>query len=278
MPRERWSNWNEFPPSKPIAVEGGLVTRKQRGAMAESWWSQRFVDMLESFGLGGRMERGRRYARKGQVLSIDVTPGTLHARVQGSRQTPYDVVIAIRTPTKPQWSKLIDAMSERVGFVARLLAGEIPPDLEAAFDDIGVPLFPPSWRDVRADCSCPDFGDPCKHVAAVLYVFADQLDDDPWLLLEWKGRTRDELLAPLRKKGGAANERAHHGLPPWWPLEPGRDHEAATAMLDSALTAAADPADAVLARLEPIDVTVTGLQMRDLLAHAYPAMQEPADG
>jgi uncharacterized Zn finger protein len=277
MPRDRWSDWDDFPPSKPIAVEGGLATRKQRGAMADTWWSQRFVDMLESFGLGGRMERGRRYARKGQVISIDVEAGTLWSRVQGSRAEPYVVSIGVPAPTKAQWSMVIDTMAGRVGFVARLLAGEVPPDLETVFADAGVPLFPRTWNDVRADCSCPDFGNPCKHIAAVLYVFADQLDDDPWLLLEWMGRTREELLAPLRGKGGAAAGRVDHGLPPWWPLEPGRDHEGATTALDSALTTAADPPDAVLSRLEPLDVTVRGVPLPELLRTAYEAMQHPVD-
>lgn len=188
--------------------------------------------------------------------------------------------VAVPTPTPAQWTELTDAMSARVGFVARLLAGEVPPELEAAFDDAGVPLFPRTWDDVRAECSCPDFGNPCKHIAAVLYVFADQLDDDPWLLLEWKGRTRDELLAPLRARGGVSPARDDHGLPPWWPLAPGRDHEGATAALDAALTTAADPPDAVLARLDPFDVSVGGRSLPELLRDAYAAMQdadEPGD-
>ena len=72
----RWdAPWDTFPPSRPLPAEGGIATRRQRGAMAASWWSQRFVEVLESYGLGTRMQRGRRYARQGQVLDVDVTPG-----------------------------------------------------------------------------------------------------------------------------------------------------------------------------------------------------------
>ena len=83
-----------FEPSVPRPVEGGLATSKQRGAMAATWWSQRFVQVLESYGLGARMQRGRRYARQGQVISLDVEAGLVTARVQGSRATPYRVEIA----------------------------------------------------------------------------------------------------------------------------------------------------------------------------------------
>ncbi|HEX4976430.1 MAG TPA: hypothetical protein VFV40_01065, partial [Nocardioides sp.] len=79
MPRRRsWDDpWNRYPESRPIPTADGIATSKQRGAMASTWWSKRFTDVLESYGLGTRMQRGRRYARAGQVLSIDVTPGLL---------------------------------------------------------------------------------------------------------------------------------------------------------------------------------------------------------
>lgn len=286
MPRDRWSDdWRAFTASKPIPVEDGIATRKQRGAMADTWWSQRFITMLESFGLGGRMDRGRRYARKGQVMSIDVEPGTLHARVQGSRSEPYDVAISMRSPSAKQWNALTDVMNARVGFAARLLAGELPPELEATFDDVGVALFPASWRDMKAKCSCPDYGNPCKHIAAVLYVFADQLDDDPWLLLAWKGRSREELLQPLLTRSALARGTGtataadgsalpdDHGLPPWWPLAPGGgEQRLGAAALGDLLTTPAEPADAVLARMDPIDLAVRGERLTTVLRPAYKAI------
>jgi uncharacterized Zn finger protein len=221
-PRRSDGGWEYFAPSTPLRVEGGIATSKKRGQMAEAWWSQRFVDVLESYGLGGRMQRGRRYARQGQVLSLDVAPGELRAKVQGSRRTPYTVSVKAASPTSRQWKAIEDAFRARVGFVARLLAGEVPPELEDAFADAGVKLLPARWSDLRADCSCPDWGDPCKHVAAVLYVFADLLDVDPWLLLQWRGRTRDEILAAVGAAAAGAAAAEDHGLPVWWPVTPGR--------------------------------------------------------
>jgi uncharacterized Zn finger protein len=223
MSFSRGKRWETFAPSKPIPVEGGLATTRERGAIAESWWSKRFVAVLESFGLGGRMQRGRKYARSGQVISIDVVPGLISSKVQGSRVMPYEVSIRVTVPTDEQWDQLDASIQGRVTFVAQLLAGELPPELEDAFDVAGVSLFPRSWREVVSVCSCPDFENPCKHIAAVLYLFADRLDADPWLLLAWRGRTRDELLSHLVPDGGMVGAaEAAAMVAPWWPLVPGR--------------------------------------------------------
>jgi uncharacterized Zn finger protein len=275
MPRSGWdAPWQHYPASKPLPVEGGLASSKRRGEMAESWWSKRFVDVLESYGLGGRMQRGRRYARQGQVMSLDVTPGLLAAQVQGSRRTPYLVTVQSAPPSERQWAKLDDAFRSRVGFAAQLLAGEVPPALEDAFRDAGVSLFPATWNDVRANCNCPDWGNPCKHIAAVLYVYADQLDADPWLLLRWRGRTREELLGHVRALAPAGG--ADHGLPVWWPLTPGRaqphDVHAVAPIAETP-----DPQARVLHRLQPLGVDVAGTPFETLLAPLYAAITQPPD-
>jgi uncharacterized Zn finger protein len=204
-------------PSSPIPVAGGIGIDRPRGEVAESWWSRRFVEALESFGLGGRMERGRRYARAGQLHTLDVEPGVIGARVQGTRRTPYEVTITTAVPTDAQWAAVEQQFQARIGFAARLLAGEVPPELEDVFAAAGVELLPATWSSLRARCDCPDHENPCKHIAAVLYVFADQLDRDPWLLLEWRGGDTERLLGHLLP-GAAVDPR----LPPWWPLPVGR--------------------------------------------------------
>ena len=88
------NNWYP-PPSRPRAVDGGLKARSTRGAIAQTWWSQRFVEVLEDIGMGSRLQRGRNYARSGQVISLDVGPGLVTAQVQGSRARPYRVRIGI---------------------------------------------------------------------------------------------------------------------------------------------------------------------------------------
>src|SRR4051812_29865128 len=119
-----------FPTAAPIRVEGGVVARSTRGAIGEQWWSRRFIEVMESFALGGRLTRGRNYARKGQVISLDVEPGEVTALVQGSRVTPYQVRIGLAKFTELTWAKAEVVLAEQAIHSARLLAGEFPPELE----------------------------------------------------------------------------------------------------------------------------------------------------
>jgi uncharacterized Zn finger protein len=205
------SDW--YPPSRPRPVEGGLTARSRRGAIGETWWSRRFVDLLESLRLGGRLDRGRRYARAGQVLDLKITAGAVDARVQGSRARPYKVRLEVPVLTEPEWARVERAMANRAAFAAVLLAGEMPRDIEQAFAAARVSLFPGTARELISSCSCPDWSNPCKHVAAVYYLLAEAFDDDPFLILAWRGRGRDELLDRLRAlRGAEGDSRAPPGV------------------------------------------------------------------
>jgi len=197
------SDWYP-PPSRPRPVEGGLKARSRRGAIGETWWSRRFIDLLESLRLGARLDRGRRYARAGQVLDLDVSAGAVAARVQGSRVRPYKVRLEVPVLTAAEWARVEEAMAGRAVFAAMLLAGEMPRDVEEAFAAAGVSLFPASARELVSSCSCPDWSNPCKHVAAVYYLLAEAFDRDPFLILAWRGRRRQELLDHLRVLRGSA--------------------------------------------------------------------------
>lgn len=197
------SRYDGFPPpSKPRDVVGGLVARSARGAIGEQWWSRRFLEVLESFALGTRLTRGRHYARRGQVLSLEVGPGEVRAMVQGSRRAPYRVSIALPVFTELVWTKVEIALAEQAIHSARLLAGEMPHDLEEEFARAGAALFPQRAGDLTQRCSCPDGAVPCKHLAATFYLLAEHFDDDPFAILLWRGRRRDVLLARLRELRG----------------------------------------------------------------------------
>ncbi|RVX42843.1 putative Zn finger protein [Nonomuraea polychroma] len=183
-----------FDGSRPIKVEGGIRARTQRGSIGSTWWSRRFIDILERICDKGRLSRGRAYARRGQVLSIDLSAGEVRAAVQGSRRDPYEVVIRIEAYAESRWAALEEAIAAQAVYRAKLLAGEMPVEIEELFAAMGVDLFP---RDLDMDCSCPDWGFPCKHLSAVLYLLAESFDDDPFLVLAWRGRTREQLLGFL---------------------------------------------------------------------------------
>jgi uncharacterized Zn finger protein len=277
---EPWEG--RFPkPSRPRKVAGGIKARSKRGAIGEQWWSRRFIDVLESFGMHGRLARGRNYARSGQVLTLEIGTGRVIAHVQGSRVKPYKVALTVDPLTKPQWRKVERALGQRALFRARLLAGEMPAEIEAIFADCGTPLFPRSARDLDMSCSCPDWEVPCKHLAAVCYVLAEAFDDDPFEVLAWRGKGRDELLAALRGRAGqsAPAGGTQAAIPPDRPLgdlvSGFWTSGLSTARLRALPAAAAAPADLVLRGFEPPPIEVDGQDLATLLRPAYELMASP---
>ncbi|TMD75043.1 MAG: hypothetical protein E6I97_14500 [Chloroflexi bacterium] len=135
----RWRDrdyWDYYEPSIPRRVEGGIKTRSERGEIGETWWSKRWIKVLESFSMGTRLTRGRSYARQGQVVSIDVEPGIVKAKVQGSQPRPYNVKIRLEPLTDEDWDKVTEAMASQAIFAAKLLAGEMPQNIEEAFASV----------------------------------------------------------------------------------------------------------------------------------------------
>ncbi|MGH9092384.1 MAG: SWIM zinc finger family protein [Acidimicrobiales bacterium] len=202
-PRRRWER---FAPAKPIRVEGGLTTRSRRGAIGETWWSKRFLDAVEPSLASGRSTRGKSYARQGQVVDLAVGAGVIEARVQGTRSAPYRVRLAMAVATDDQWDRVTVALAGQAGYAARLLAGELPHEIEDVFAAEGVPLFPSRSRRLSTDCTCPDWANPCKHVAAVCYLVAEAFDRDPFAVLAWRGRDREAVLERLRQLRHAGAE------------------------------------------------------------------------
>ncbi|MFZ3050487.1 MAG: SWIM zinc finger family protein [Methanothrix sp.] len=195
--------WSYYEPAKPKEVKNGLKAKSIRGCIGETWWSKRWVKTLESFNLGARLTRGKSYARKGQVVSIDVNPGIVRARVQGTGSEPYDVVIKLKPLSDAEWDKAASAMASKAVFAARLLGGEMPQNIEEAFSESGLSLFPSKGRDLKTDCSCPDWSNPCKHIAAVYYLLAEQFDCDPFLIFKLRGRSKEDIMEAMRKMRSA---------------------------------------------------------------------------
>jgi uncharacterized Zn finger protein len=272
--------WHEA--SAPRQVENGIKARSKRGAIGEQWWSRRFVEVLESFGMSGRLARGRNYARRGQVMEFELSTGKVRARVQGSRPAPYQVRIGVLPLTTAQWRSVTEALGGQALFRAKLLAGEMPHEIEDVFAACGTPLFPRSARDLEMSCSCPDWGVPCKHLAAVCYVLAEKFDDDPFAMLAWRGRGREDLLGALRRRS-AADDTGLAGATGPGP-DPLRKIRAAPlaenldrfwspglsrARLRAGQAVPATPADLVLRSFEPPAVQVRGQDLDALLTPAY---------
>jgi uncharacterized Zn finger protein len=278
------SDWWYFPKSAPRRpARDGIKARSQRGDIGETWWSRRFVEVLEGLTDPNRLRRGRSYARSGQVMDLRIERGRVTARVQGSRREPYAVGIEVKPLGEAEWERAEQAMAERAIFLAALLAGEMPQNIEEAFARTDLSLFPSTSRELKTHCSCPDWANPCKHVAATYYILAEAFDTDPFLIFAWRGRTRDELLTRLRERRGAAADTAEpeeHVHEPGEPLE---------ALLDRFWTVpeglpplrvvprAAEVPDALLRELGPAPVEVGDRPLHQWLAPAYPVLTRAAE-
>ncbi|GAB4544027.1 MAG: SWIM zinc finger family protein [Pleurocapsa sp.] len=163
------------------------------------WWVERWLELLNSYRFKKRLERGRNYAREGNVLSIDFTESQALAKVQGSEAEPYQVSLSLDSFTDEDWQYAIATMSEKAIFSAQLLAGEMPDKIEEVFTANGLSLFPFSLGDVRSRCSCPDKANPCKHIAAVYYQLGDRFSEDPFVIFQLRGRTKNQILDSLRQ-------------------------------------------------------------------------------
>jgi uncharacterized Zn finger protein len=258
------------PPAKPRPVEGGLKARRGRGTIGQTWWSERFVQVLEDIGLGNRLARGRAYARRGQVISLDIDAGLVSALVQGSRSRPYRVRVGITALGKAQWAAVEAALGASAWYTARLLAGEMPEDIEDVFSQAGYSLFPASSQELSMDCSCPDYEVPCKHIAAAFYLLAEAFDADPFAILAWRGRQRDDLLANLASaEPGSRRVAADQAEPPGPPLADllATFYEPQGPI--PATPAPATPSYAILAQLPEVAVAVREQPLAELLRPAY---------
>lgn len=191
-------NWRYYENRSPKDVEDGIEAQSKRGDIGEQWWSRRFVDTVESYSKSNRITRGKRYARKGQVVDLTVENGVVSATVQGSRSDPYEITIRGDALNEKTWQQVEQAMADRAVFAAQLLTEEMPADIEEVFEACNVSLFPQSYSDMSTNCTCPDSANPCKHIAAVFYILAEQFDDDPFLIFRWRGRSRESLLDSLQ--------------------------------------------------------------------------------
>lgn len=290
---DRWGSFTYHEPTRPLEAETGIPARSRRGAIGETWWSRRFIELLESFGVGSRLKRGRSYARSGQVCELEVEAGIVLADVQGSRHTPYRVRIRAKILSEAEWRRAENAIAGQALLLAKLLAGEMPHEIEEVLGTCKVKLFPASGRELTSTCTCPDRENPCKHIAAVFYILAEQFDADPFLIFAWRGRTQEELLERLRTvrlrslpRGAGPPVTARQSAEPvdlyvarpltelienFWTAGP------ELAELRISPLAGAAP-DAVLRRVGPVPAqTASGRDVGELLAPVYARMAELAE-
>lgn len=176
----------------------GIRAQELRSGKGRSWWGEKWMEKLEGMGLKSRLGRGRNYAIAGQVISLDIAGGEVFAKVMGARENPYEVKIVFRRPEGDERRKIVEAIRAEKMFVARLLANDLPTEIEEIFSAQGMDFFPggklsPGRYDMTTSCSCPDWANPCKHIAAVLLVLGEEIARRPSLMLELRGVEMEEL-------------------------------------------------------------------------------------
>ena len=213
-----------------------------------TWWGTRWIEALTSVlrGDSGRLSRGRTYARAGRTHDLVIKDGSVGAKVTGSAPKPYVIGIRLTPLTDAQWAKAVTGMAAKAQFSAELLAGRMPQEIDEVFRAAGTSLFPGIRRDLVTSCSCPDSGDPCKHVAATHYVLGEALDRDPFLLFELRGRTKAQVLEALRAARGT--DEGPTAMKP----RRGRPAKAATQEVVGARTEETTPSVS-LGKLDPSD-------------------------
>jgi uncharacterized Zn finger protein len=179
-----------------IPKDGLRTSQRPPGRIATRWLMM--LDGLDER-LKGRIVRGKTLARSGRVREMELAPGTALAMVQdadAARPT-----IRVRTFDEAEWAKVLDTLRKRLSLLAKLLEGEVADDLMTALDEQHVPLVPRT-DEIDGDCDCGDWAVPCAHGAALHHVLGEALDGEPFLLFTLRGRTREQLLAELRRGWG----------------------------------------------------------------------------
>ncbi len=184
----------------PQEAEGGIKPHGAYGRSANNWWTERWMQVLGHLFPDKRLTRGRRYAREGRVMSLEVDMGIVTAEVQGGRPDPYYATLEVPLIGEEIWRDITRMFSRRSACTAHLLAGRMPEEVGECFDAVNASLFPDNQDDLKAHCACSDSIDLCKHLAAVCHLLGEQFGRDPFLMFKLRGMERGELMAELNPK------------------------------------------------------------------------------
>lgn len=236
-----------------------------------SQWSGQFVGMLESLRMPAVFGQGRRHVRAGQVRSLSVSTSVVTGLVVDDEGTTHRARIGVRAYSAADWRRVERALAAEALHLARLLAGDVPEDLDRLLAGFGLSLFPTDLTEIALECSCPDWRRPCAHLAATMYAAAESFDADPFGILAWRGRGRAELLDNLRELRIAPADRPAVDAPAPEP-PPVSGFWTAGPRLEPPLPRVPGSVrrpDAVLEQLEPLGLSAGRFEVADVLAAAY---------
>jgi hypothetical protein len=189
--------------------------------MAETWWSARFLALIEGMSPPEPLRAGRALARTEAVLSVRRSGNLVVAMVRDQGEQLFKPRLAVRTFRAADWVRVERALGAQARYAASLLAGSLPAGIEDVFAQLGLALLPTRADDLAMDCTCADWQRPCAHLVAACHQLADTMDLDAFALLALRGRERDALLAEIRRHRPGAAARPAPGAGAYgWPLGP----------------------------------------------------------
>ncbi|NHJ33047.1 MAG: hypothetical protein FK732_09295 [Asgard group archaeon] len=180
-------------------VKDGIRPKNPEGKFGNKWWSKKWLETLEFFENDKRVVQGRFYAREGQIRTMIMAKGCIQAKVQGTKIKPYSITIKLRVLNDEEWQNVLEQMTRNAMLFSRLLVDKFPKELEEIFSNFRYPLFPKNDNDLLTSCTCADWANPCKHIAAVYYILSDIFEYDPFTLLFIRGKSRIEIREILRQ-------------------------------------------------------------------------------
>lgn len=241
----------------------------------QTWWSQRFIEVLESFKLGGRLARGKAYAQEGKVLKISLSSGQVQASVQGSRKASYKVTINLEPLADVMWRSILHNLTRKAIYASEMLLDRMPTDIETVFEYANASLFPEKLDDLKSECDCPDWSNPCKHIAATYYVLSQHFDLDPFLIFIWRGRHKTQILEYFRSywKQGKTRGSIQSTLPQL-PMEPNQEDVFWKMGPNGNTSASLDPfsksvPESNIRQLGPCPLQLAGQDLGEILGEMY---------
>lgn len=186
---EKFKSKNKTESLSPVVIEGRNI--------AKSWWGKAWCENLESYAdYSNRIDRGKSYVRNGMVIDLKISKGFITALVVGSGPAPYRCDISIKTLDEKAWNNLKTKLQNKFDSLQTLLAGEFPEDLKHVFSSKEYGFFP-APKEIKMNCSCPDYAELCKHLASVLYGVGARLDNNPELIFTLRGVDINELTSSV---------------------------------------------------------------------------------
>jgi len=185
----------------------------------KTWWGEEFVQSLEGFIDPGRLQRGRAYRTPNRILSFNITDNVVTAKIRGNinpyfgitKEPKYNVNLSFNKIPATHWKTCIETLCKNPGWLSKLMLNEIPEDIQSLFEPYD--FLPRSYKVVEASCSCPDYDNPCKHIAGVYYRIAELLDITPMLLFPLRGIQVNDLHEALKKSELGRAFAEHLSLP-----------------------------------------------------------------